>query len=228
MSLTGNASNTNELQGSVESGGEVRGKLSGLHTIRGYSAFEIAAINGFSGTEEEWLATLKGEKGDPGKDGVVSFEELTEEQKASLHGEPGYSPTVKATETSTGVSLTIKNYDEEAGEEVTTFVNLKNGEDGDRGLPGVKGDSSSIVATETADGVNLHITNTTYNANGSSTSNSQVVSIKHGSGGGSGDMTKTSYDPNGTVANAGGIAGYVSSVVGDIDSVLDDINGEVV
>lgn len=34
-------------------------------------------------------------KGDPGKDGTVSFDDLTEEQKASLKGEPGadgYTP----------------------------------------------------------------------------------------------------------------------------------------
>ena len=30
-----------------------------------------------------------GEKGEPGKDGTMTFEELTEEQKASLKGEPG-------------------------------------------------------------------------------------------------------------------------------------------
>ena len=48
MSLTGNAEQTKDL----------RGKLNGLHTIRGYSAYEVALINGFSGTEEEWLASM--------------------------------------------------------------------------------------------------------------------------------------------------------------------------
>lgn len=63
-------------------------------------------------------------------------------------------------------------------------------------------------------------------------------------GSGGGDMLKTTYDPDGAVAAAGGIAAYVqqngggismdeveeylSGVVGDIDSLLDDINGEVV
>lgn len=31
--------------------------------IRGESAFDVAVKNGFEGTEEEWLASLKGEKG---------------------------------------------------------------------------------------------------------------------------------------------------------------------
>ena len=45
---------------------------------------------------------------------------------------------------------------------------------------------------------------------------------------GPGDMEKTAYDPSGAVLSAGGIAGYVASVVGEIDAALDDINGEVV
>lgn len=35
----------------------------------GKSAYQIAVDNGFVGTEEEWLASLKGEKGDPGDSG---------------------------------------------------------------------------------------------------------------------------------------------------------------
>lgn len=55
-----------------------------------------------------------------------------------------------------------------------------------------------------------------------------------GSGGGSsggsgaGDMATATYDPDGAVAQAGGIKAYVSDVVGDIDTILDSINGEVV
>lgn len=47
MSLTGNAK-----------GKTLRGNIKALRTIRGYSAYEIAVINGFSGTEEEWLTYL--------------------------------------------------------------------------------------------------------------------------------------------------------------------------
>ncbi|MEF2293138.1 collagen-like protein [Virgibacillus dokdonensis] len=38
----------------------------------GKSAYQIAVDNGFKGTEQEWLASLKGAKGDSvkGKDGV--------------------------------------------------------------------------------------------------------------------------------------------------------------
>ena len=100
----------------------VRGKASPLDVIHGLSAFEIALKNGFEGTEDEWLASLrgstgiqgpKGDKGDTGEqgpkgdkgdkgdtgpegpqgpkgaDGVMTFEDLTEEQKMSLKGDKG-------------------------------------------------------------------------------------------------------------------------------------------
>lgn len=34
------------------------GKINGLETLKGYSAYEIALIHGFEGTEEEWLASM--------------------------------------------------------------------------------------------------------------------------------------------------------------------------
>ncbi len=46
---------------------------------KGFSAYEIAVKNGFDGTEDEWLLSLKGEKGDTGAqgaDGEVTKEEL--------------------------------------------------------------------------------------------------------------------------------------------------------
>ena len=40
----------------------------------GLSAYQIALQNGFQGTEEEWLASLKGEKGDKGDKGDTSLQ----------------------------------------------------------------------------------------------------------------------------------------------------------
>ena len=37
--------------------------------IQGYSAYEIAVQNGFEGTEQEWLASLRGADGNDGADG---------------------------------------------------------------------------------------------------------------------------------------------------------------
>lgn len=40
---------------------EISGKVLGVRGPRGYSAYQIAVMNGFDGTEEEWLETLKGD-----------------------------------------------------------------------------------------------------------------------------------------------------------------------
>ena len=50
----------------------------------GLSAYMIAMMNGFSGTEEQWLASLKGDKGDP-----FTYSDFTAEQLAALKGEKG-------------------------------------------------------------------------------------------------------------------------------------------
>lgn len=43
--------------------------LSGAQGIQGLSAYQVAVQHGFKGTEDEWLISLKGEKGDPGEKG---------------------------------------------------------------------------------------------------------------------------------------------------------------
>ena len=69
------------------------GRLDG-QIYRGYSAYEIAVQNGYGGTEEEWLASLKGENSYQ----LAVLEGYTgtlEEWIASLKGEkgdPGYTP----------------------------------------------------------------------------------------------------------------------------------------
>ena len=74
----------------------------------GKSAYELAKENGFAGTVAEWLASLKGlqgykgDKGDAGIQGIqgekgekgdkgdtFTFDDMTEEQKASLKGDKG-------------------------------------------------------------------------------------------------------------------------------------------
>lgn len=46
--------------------------LSGAQGIQGLSAYQVAVQHGFEGTEDEWLISLKGEKGDPGSDASVT------------------------------------------------------------------------------------------------------------------------------------------------------------
>lgn len=64
----------NSIRGRVSSSGSVRGTLNGLEKIQGYSAYEVAVINGFEGTVEEWLASLKGANGNNGR-GIAKIEQ---------------------------------------------------------------------------------------------------------------------------------------------------------
>ena len=65
------------------------------HSTVFLSAYGIAVKHGYTGSEEEWLETLKGApgpagpQGPKGQDGTVTFDELTGEQKESLRGEKG-------------------------------------------------------------------------------------------------------------------------------------------
>lgn len=58
-------------------------------TVKPMTAYDIAVKNGFSGSEQEWVESIKGEPGDRGEEGVIRFENLTEEQQKILKGEPG-------------------------------------------------------------------------------------------------------------------------------------------
>ena len=57
--------------------------------FKGYylSAYAIAVKYGFTGTEEQWLASLVGPKGDKGE--AFTYEDFTEEQLAALKGADG-------------------------------------------------------------------------------------------------------------------------------------------
>lgn len=57
------------LQGIAESKYKLRGEVAMPDMIRGKSAYEIAVMHGFKGSETEWLESLKGKDGKDGKDG---------------------------------------------------------------------------------------------------------------------------------------------------------------
>ena len=65
----------------------IKNKPTELEVVRGYSAYQVAVANGFNGTEEEWLASLKGAAGpagDNGKDG--------KDGKDGSNGADGHTP----------------------------------------------------------------------------------------------------------------------------------------
>lgn len=62
--LDGELSLTNQLDG--------QGGTYSRYDWRGYSAYEIAVQHGYTGTEEEWLASLHGTDGQDGDDYVIT------------------------------------------------------------------------------------------------------------------------------------------------------------
>ena len=107
---------------------ELSGTLSG-QLLRGYSAYDIAkAINPEIGTEEEWLASLKGEKGDPGNRGV-SIESITLNEDCTL--------TILMDDGTEYVTGSVK------------------GEKGDKGEPGEQGESYILTQEDKVEIYNL-------------------------------------------------------------------------
>ena len=82
--------------------------LSGAQGIQGLSAYQVAVQHGFEGTEDEWLISLKGEKGDPGPKGdkgdTGEKGATGERGPQGLQGEPG----LQGPKGDTGSGLNIK------------------------------------------------------------------------------------------------------------------------
>ena len=129
-------------------------KIASVHDgADGASAYEIAVENGYTGTEAEWLSSLKGEKGDAGEQGIQGIQGEkgdTGEQglqgvpgekgdpgepgkdgtngtdgKNGVDGSDGYSPTATVTETDTVATITITD------KYGTTTATIKNGTSGE-------------------------------------------------------------------------------------------------
>lgn len=90
------------LQGVINSNSEkIVGNLNNPSVIHqpGKSAYDIAVDNGFEGTEQEWLESLKGERGPQGETGpqgpigetgkAFEYEDFTTEQLEKLVGPQG-------------------------------------------------------------------------------------------------------------------------------------------
>lgn len=98
--LTGLISEATQLIAEVNESLD-NGDFDGEKGDPGKSAYDIAVKGGFKGTEEEWIASLKGGKGDPGEDGTsVTVSKTTES------AEDGGNNVVSFSD---GKSVTIKN-----------------------------------------------------------------------------------------------------------------------
>lgn len=68
------------LSGALAEDGSISGALSNP-ILRGYSAYAIAVMHGFKGTEKEWLDSLKPQNG---IDYFIDAEKIAEQVKADL------------------------------------------------------------------------------------------------------------------------------------------------
>lgn len=115
----------------------------------GKSAYEIAVEHGYVGTEQDWLLSLRGPVGPQGpigpqgEPGAVSFEDLTEEQAASLVGPQGPQgpqgePGPKGEKGDKGADGTMSF--EDLTDEQRASLKGDKGDKGDKGYKGDKGD----------------------------------------------------------------------------------------
>lgn len=63
MSLKGSVSGENTITGRISNKQSLSASAEKISVIKGESAYQLAVLNGFKGTEEEWLESLKGEPG---------------------------------------------------------------------------------------------------------------------------------------------------------------------
>ena len=149
---------------------------------------------------EQGLPGERGPEGLPGRDGV--------------DGQDGQAATIEVASTSTlpaGSSATVSNVGSTS--QARLAFGIPKGDKGDTGAAGADGDAATITVGQVE---TLQPNQPAYVQNvGTSAAAIFNIGIPKGekgdSGSGSGDMTASTYDPNGTVASAGGIPDYVSS-----------------
>lgn len=187
---------------------------------RGYSAYEIAVQEGFEGTEEEWLESLKGETGDTGPQG-----------EQGIQGVPGPAPSLRVGSVATG----------EAGTNVevsitgTPQVPLLNFTipKGDKGDPGDTPELTDYVKnTDYAITSKGGVIKSGYNGLQVNSSTGKVYCDVYNYDTYVG-IDNQRFISKGTLENV--IIGkdlttkaYVDGLVGNINTLLDTINGEVI
>lgn len=168
---------------------ELEGELYVAGT-RGYSAYEVAVINGYIGTEEEWLASLQGEDGVTptiGDNGNWFIGETdTGLPSRGIQGEPGqdgqdgYTPSASVSKSGKTATITITDA------EGTTTASISDGEDGQDGVGVPSGGTTGQILNKAS--------NTDYATQWSSVSDLNLVTTNTNQNI-SGKKTFTSYTP---------------------------------
>ena len=113
---------------------------------RGKSAYEVAVENGFSGTETEWLASLKGATGAPGANGKDGTDGKTPYVGDNGNWYIGADDTGKPSRGAKG-DKGEKGEKGAQGIQGERGIQGVQGEKGERGSPGAKGDKGDPGAT---------------------------------------------------------------------------------
>lgn len=140
--------NSANIQGKVNGGSIVGGGIGAPSVIRGKSAYEVALAEGFVGTEQEWLDSLKGEEGvsitraEINHDGelILYFSDESHINVGRVVGEgeviEGISPEISVSAIDGGNRVTIKDV---GG---TKYVDIYNG------APGADGYSPIVTVSK--------------------------------------------------------------------------------
>lgn len=129
----------------------------------GKSAYQVAVDNGFSGTEEEWLASLVGPQGPQGIQGIQGEQGIPGERgeqgptgstgpqgpagpqgqagPQGVAGNDGFSPTATVTKSGTVATITITD------KNGTTTANVYDGSGGGGNVNSVNGQTGDVVLT---------------------------------------------------------------------------------
>ncbi|MBQ9720593.1 MAG: hypothetical protein IJV64_07855, partial [Oscillospiraceae bacterium] len=161
------------------------------------SAYGTAVKHGYRGTETEWLESLvgpQGPQGEPGEPGAKGDK-----------GEKGDTGDTGA-QGATGPQgpQGVQGPKGDKGDTGETGATGPKGEDGADGIDGVDGVSPAVTVTDITGGHRVTVTDREHPTG-------QSFDVLNGSG--SGDMTAAVYDAQSAVAQAGGIASFVSSAV---------------
>ena len=140
----------------------------------GASAYELAVQSGIIGTEEQWLASLQGEKGDTGEQGPPG--EKGEKGDTGEQGPPGE----KGEKGDTGE----QGLPGEKGEKGDTGAQGPPGEKREKGDAGADGFSPTVTVEQTETGATITVTD----KNG--TTSAEIKNGKDGTGSGSTDLTE--------------------------------------
>lgn len=122
----------------------------GKQGVSGKSAYTVAIENGFKGTEEEWLSSLKGE--------AFTYDDFTNEQLSELTGPRGATGYTYTPKVDTDGNLSWTNNGNLVNPTTVNIKGLK-GDKGDTGLTGEKGETGFYFEPHIDDYYNLSWTN---------------------------------------------------------------------